>query len=114
MLTKSTERQPGPSESTPPKKTPAAAASPETEPQTPSALLRSVPSAKVVVRIESAAGAIIAAPTPCIRRALISNPALVARPPVSDDRAKRNKPATRIRRRPSRSAARPPRSKKPP
>ena len=39
--------------------------------QTASALLRSSPSANVVERIESAAGAIIAAPRPCTARAAI-------------------------------------------
>ena len=46
MLTNSTQRQPGPSESTPPRKTPAAAATPLIAPHTPSALVRSLPSVK--------------------------------------------------------------------
>ena len=49
---------------TPPSSTPAAAPKPPTAPQTPSAMLRSLPSAKVVMRIDSAAGAMIAAPRP--------------------------------------------------
>ena len=48
--------------------TPAAPPRPDTAPQMPSALLRSAPSVKVVVRIESAAGAMIAAPRPCSAR----------------------------------------------
>ena len=63
-LTKNTQRHPGPSVSSPPSSTPAADASPPTPPQTPRAVWRSLPSLKVVVRIESAAGSIIAAPAP--------------------------------------------------
>ena len=63
-LTKKTHSQPTYSVSTPPISTPTAPPAPETAPHTASALLRSLPSAKVVERIESAAGAIIAAPRP--------------------------------------------------
>jgi hypothetical protein len=59
----------------PPSRTPAAAPLPETAPQTPSAMLRSRPSAKVVVRIESAAGASSAPPSPWVARKVISEPA---------------------------------------
>src|SRR6266851_5039338 len=83
-LTNSTHRQPGPCDSTPPRNTPAAAASPEIAPQVPSARLRSVPWLNVVVRMDSPAGAIIAAPAPCPSRAPISMPALAARPPASE------------------------------
>ena len=86
-LTNITQRQPGPSVSRPPRSTPAAEASPPTAPQTPSAVLRSEPSLNVVVRIESAAGSIIAAPTPWARRAPIRTPSLPANPPISDDSA---------------------------
>ena len=41
--------------------------------QTPSALVRSAPSLKVVVTIDSAAGDTIAAPRPCSARATMSN-----------------------------------------
>ena len=58
----------------PPSKTPAAAPEPATPPQIPSALLRSAPSWKVVVTIESAAGERIAAPSPWTARAAISCP----------------------------------------
>ena len=51
--------------SAPPSSTPAAPPLPETAPQMPSARLRSWPSAKVVVRIDSAAGETSAAPSPC-------------------------------------------------
>src|SRR6266516_1845031 len=73
-LTNSTHRHPGPWDSTPPRNTPAAAARPEIAPQTPSARLRSSPELKLVVRIDSPAGAIIAAPTPCPSRAPTSMP----------------------------------------
>lgn len=49
---------------TPPRKTPAAAAIPLTAPHAPSAVLRSLPSRKLIVSSESAAGAISAAPAP--------------------------------------------------
>ena len=51
----------------PPRSTPAAAPKPPTAPQTPSAMFRSRPSAKVVIRIASAAGEIVAAPRPWMR-----------------------------------------------
>ena len=51
----------------PPSRTPAAPPEPATAPQTPSALLRSAPSANVVVTIDSAAGETSAAPRPCTR-----------------------------------------------
>ena len=57
----------------PPSSTPAAAPKPPTAPQTPSAMLRSLPSAKVVMRIDRAAGAMIAAPRPWMARAPISD-----------------------------------------
>ena len=54
---------------TPPASTPTAAPEPPIAPQMPSALLRSAPSSKVVVMIESAAGEMIAAPKPWTARA---------------------------------------------
>ena len=71
-FTNSTHSQPAHSVSIPPSSTPTAPPEPATAPQTPSALLRSLPSANVVVRIESAAGEISAAPRPCTARAAIS------------------------------------------
>ena len=112
-LTHKTQRQPGPSDSTPPRNTPRADAIPAIAPQTPSAFSRSPP-VNVVVTIESAAGSIIAAPTPCARRAPTRTLALPASPPLSEENANTRIPATRTRRRPSRSAARPPSSMKPP
>ena len=63
-LTHRTHSQPRYSVRTPPSRTPAAPPDPATAPQTPSALLRSEPSRKVVVMIESAAGERSAAPRP--------------------------------------------------
>ena len=47
-----------------------------------------MPSLNVVVRIDSAAGNIMAAPRPWARRAPIRTPELPARPPASDETAK--------------------------
>ena len=113
-FTHSTHSQPRPSVRTPPSSTPAAPPEPATAPQTPSALLRSEPSRKVVVTIESAAGEMIAAPRPCTARAAISWASFAAKPPASDAAAKTSRPAMNTRRRPSRSASRPPSSRKPP
>src|SRR5262249_32313198 len=51
---------------------------------------------------------------PCAKRAAISSDSLWARPPTSEEPANPIRPVTRTRRRPSRSATRPPRSRKPP
>ena len=72
-FTNSTQRQLRPLVRIPPSSTPAAPPAPATAPQTPSARLRSSPSAKVVVMIESAAGETIAAPSPWRARAPISH-----------------------------------------
>ena len=98
----------------PPKRTPAAAPEPPSAPQMPSALFRSAPSRKVVVTIERAAGEMIAAPMPCAARAPISTPMLFASPQTSEAMVKSVRPTRKIRLRPSRSAMRPPRSRKPP
>ena len=79
-LTQSTHSHPRPSVRMPPSSTPAAPAEPATAPQAPSALLRSAPSLKSVVTIESAAGEMIAAPRPCAARAAISWPWVAAKP----------------------------------
>ena len=68
----------------PPSSTPATAPNAPTAPQAPSAVLRSLPSANVVVRIESAAGEMIAEPRPCSAREPISAPSLQARPDSSE------------------------------
>ena len=100
--------------STPPRSTPAAAPLPETAPQTPSAMLRSRPSANIVVRIERAAGASSAPPSPCVTRKAISELSDQAKPASSELTVKRATPAMNSRRRPSRSAILPPSRRKPP
>src|SRR3954454_19764782 len=112
-LTKSTHCQPRLSVRMPPSSTPAAPPAPATAPQTPSALLRSAPSANVVVTIDRAAGETIAAPRPWTARAVMSHPSDCARPPASEASAKSTRPPMKTRRRPKRSAARPPSSRKP-
>src|ERR671937_3136302 len=60
-FTNSTQRQPGPSVSRPPKRTPAAPPIPETAAQTPRAVLRSRAARNVLVSVDSAAGESMAA-----------------------------------------------------
>ena len=71
----------------PPTSGPIASASAETPAQMPIAIPR-CRGGNVAVMIESVAGFISAAPTPCTTRAPISMPALVARPQTSDDAVK--------------------------
>ena len=73
-LTKKIHSQPAYFVRMPPKSTPAAAPLPPIAPQIPSALLRSEPSSNVVVMIESVAGEMIAAPSPCTAREAIRTP----------------------------------------
>ncbi len=113
-FTHSTHSQPRPSVRIPPKSTPAAPPAPATAPQAPSALLRSAPSRKVVVTIDSAAGEMIAAPRPWAARAAINWPSVAAKPAARDAAATSSSPEMNTRRRPSRSAIRPPSSRKPP
>jgi hypothetical protein len=114
VFTNSTHSQPAHSVSMPPASTPTAPPEPATAPQTASALLRSAPSANVVVRMARAAGEISAAPSPCTARAITSQMSLCARPPAREAIANSHIPKMKIRRRPSRSARRPPSSRKPP
>ena len=64
--------------------------------------------------IDSAAGEMIAPPKPCTAREAISIPSLCARPQTSEAIVNTTTPTMNTRRRPSRSAARPPNSRKPP
>ena len=98
----------------PPSSTPAAPPEPAMAPQIPSALLRSGPSSNVVTRIASAAGETIAAPTPWIARAMIRDSSESANPHAAEASENSSKPAMKMRLRPSRSAARPPSSSRPP
>jgi hypothetical protein len=68
----------------------------------------------MVMRIESAVGVITAAPTPCTARAAISAAGDHASPHRSDAAVKKRIPIMNMRRRPSRSAERPPSSRRPP
>ena len=83
-------------------------------PNQPIARLRAGPSGKVVVRSESAAGETIAPPTPCRARAATRTHEARANPPASEAAENRARPATKTRRRPNRSAARPPSIRNPP
>jgi hypothetical protein len=56
----------------------------------------------------------IAAPRPWTARAPNSTPALLARPQTSEASVNSTRPTMKTRRRPSRSAIRPPSSRKPP
>ena len=64
--------------------------------------------------IESAAGVMMAPPSPCTARATISIPSDEASPQTSEAIENNATPTMNTRRRPSRSAARPARRRKPP
>jgi hypothetical protein len=65
------------------------------------------------VTIDSAAGSTSAVPSPWIPRITMRKMSEVARPPASEAAVNTARPAMSTRRRPSKSAARPPRSRKP-
>ncbi len=98
----------------PPRSSPTAAPPVAIAAQTPIAFVRGSPSRNVVVRIESAAGAIMAAPNPCRPRATIRKVDESAIPFRNDAPVKTITPARKTRLRPRRSPARPPSSRKPP
>src|SRR4029079_3728498 len=106
--------QPRPSVIGPPTSHAAVAPTPPIAAQMPSALLRSAPSANVVATIDSAVGVMIAAAMPCTTRAATSASTDPASPHASEASANSAVPVMNTRRRPSRSAARPPSSKRPP
>ena len=89
------------------------AAIPEDAAQTPNAVPRSR-GWKVTEMMDRVAGSISAAPSPWARRAPIRAPGLWASPAANDETANRVVPARSTRRRPNRSAERPPRSMNPP
>jgi hypothetical protein len=78
------------------------------------AFARSTPSAKVVVMIDSAAGATSAAPSPWSPRQTMSISELVESPFSKEAIVKTTTPTRKMRLRPTRSPARPPSSRKPP
>jgi hypothetical protein len=69
---------------------------------------------KVVVRMESAPGEMMAAPTPCSARERMSISSVWARPHNAEPTMKTTRPIMNTRRRPNRSAIRPPSSSRPP
>ena len=79
-----------------------------------SALLRSAPSLNMFITMDSAAGSRTAAPRPWRPRMMIRNVSVVASAQASEAAVKMASPAMNRRRRPSRSAARPPSSRNPP
>ncbi|GHB81246.1 hypothetical protein GCM10010306_089600 [Streptomyces umbrinus] len=81
--------------------------------KTSNALLRCSPSSYDVVMRDSAAGVMNAAETPVTKRATISVQPSVAKPPRPEKARKTVSQVRNIRRRPSRSAARPPSRVKP-
>ncbi len=105
--------QPNACVSTPPSSTPSEPPTPPIAPHTPSARLRSRPSVNEVAMIARLAGEITAPPMPCSARAPISSVRESASAHASDASANSAVPARNTRRRPSRSAARPPSSRKP-
>src|SRR3981189_191833 len=106
--------QPAKLVSTPPAISPKVAPLAPMPPHSPSALLRSAPSSNMFMTIDSAAGRTIAAPSPCRPRMAIRNESVVASAAASDAVVKAPSPIINTRRRPRRSAARPPSSRKPP
>ena len=114
MLMKKIARHPNASVSTPPTSSATVAPTPPTAPQTARALLRSASSSNVVMRIDSAVGAISAAETPWTMRAPTRKPGELASPQASDAAANSAVPAMSVRRRPSRSPVRPPSMSSPP
>jgi hypothetical protein len=100
--------------SSPPASTPMVAPAAPMPPQMPSALLRSAPSANMFITMDSAAGTTTAAPRPWMPRMMIRNVSVVASAQASEAAVKSASPAMNIRRRPSRSAARPPSNRNPP
>jgi len=83
----------------PPASGPIASASAETPAQIPIAWPR-CRGGNVATMIESVAGFMSAAPSPCTARAPIRNPALGARPHAREDSEKTTSPTTKMRRRP--------------
>ena len=82
--------------------------------QTPIAFVRSAPSVNVVVMIDSAAGAMSAAPSPWSPRKTMSASDVGASPFSSEATVKITTPIRKMRLRPTRSPARPPSRRNPP
>jgi hypothetical protein len=112
-LIRKTHRQDSPVVSTPPATAPTMPPMPPEADHAPKALARSNPATKYVLTTASVAGASIAAPKPCATRAPTKISGVPARPPRRLASENNDNPATSIRRRPSRSIARPPSSMNP-
>ena len=106
-FTKKIELQPACSVRRPPTSGPIASAVAETPTQIPIAVPR-CRGGNAAVMIDSVAGFMSAAPTPCTTRAPIRKSALGASAHASEEPAKTASPATKTRRRPRRSASFPP------
>ena len=113
-LTKKIHCQESSEVSTPPSRRPMAPPPTAMALHTPSARVRSRPSANVVVSTESAAGAMSAPPRPCSARPMTRMLDEPAKPFISEAAEKSVMPIRKIRRLPRRSPARPPRRRKPP
>ncbi len=113
-LTMNTQRHDNRSVRMPPSSSPTAAPPAAMPLHTLSAFVRSSCSVKVVVMIDSAAGDTSAPPRPCRARPRMSTCELCASALSAEATANSVTPIMNRRRRPSRSAARPPSSRKPP
>lgn len=112
-LMRKTHRHDRPVVMAPPASAPTMPPTPPEADHAPNALARAFDSVKKVLITASVAGAIMAAPTPCVTRAATRTSGAVARPPARLEAENSNSPATSIRRGPNRSAARPPSSMNP-
>ena len=97
----------------PPRRAPAAPPAPATALQMPIARARAFGSRNVVVRIVRLVGERIAPPSPCTARAPMSMAWSWANPPRRLASVKTVRPSRNTRRRPNKSAIRPPRRRKP-
>jgi hypothetical protein len=112
-LTKKIHSQPKTSVMKPPRSRPAAPPPAATAVQAATAWSRSRPSVKMVVMIESAAGAVVAAPRPWRARETTSISGETEKPQESEAVVKTASPATKVLLLPHRSDTLPDRSKKP-
>nr|BFE77969.1 hypothetical protein GCM10020093_005700 [Planobispora longispora] len=97
----------------PPATAPAIPPTPPAADHAPNARARARSPVKQTLITASVAGASMAAPAPCARRAATRTSGAAARPPARLEAENSDNPATSIRRWPNRSAARPPSSMKP-
>ena len=114
MLTRKIHRQPTAVTSTPPRTSPSVPATADTPPQTANARLRPGPAGNTALSRASVIGTTKAAASPSAALVPTMTPADGASADPSDASANAAVPATSTRRRPSRSPARPPRSRNPP